>query len=275
MLLKNYSQKKKIINKIKTFKGKKKFDSIANFKKMIQKGSSAKKSKSKGKRQTPKKHKSSRKDQIARSKQGMLSRVSAMTGSSNPENMQNEKVLPKTEENETKTESGNEHQCSNRLDGHESKNENTKEHICESWNSCLYESGECLDSKVKELKEIFDKIDKNNDGILTKAEIIQTILEDKPLKNLFLNLLGQESASNNSNRKEILKHFDSMNENNDTTISRNEFIKYFSNYTPTFGTPELTPESSPESLSSNNEFFTNDGEEEVDGKEEPAAAAAE
>ena len=100
---------------------------------MIQKGSSAKKSK-KGKRQTPKKQRSSRKDQIARSKQGILSRVGAMTGSSNPENMQKEKVLPKTEENEneneTKTESGNEHQCSNRLDGHESKNENTKELIC-------------------------------------------------------------------------------------------------------------------------------------------------
>ena len=89
-------------------------------------------------------------------------------------------------------------------------------------------------AKVKQqLHEQFRDIDKNNDGLLTKAELLDYLL--KLTKNQ--NIAGGEQSQDDIELRErfdevVTELFDRMDANEDQTVNKTEFVEqYYNEYT--------------------------------------------
>ena len=77
--------------------------------------------------------------------------------------------------------------------------------------------------RKKELADTFDKIDRNHDGHLTRAEMILTCKKNPEIAGI----LNIPQRMGDADRCQFEKVFQAMDANDDREVSKEEFIAYF------------------------------------------------
>ena len=78
---------------------------------------------------------------------------------------------------------------------------------------------------VAQLREVFDKIDKNHDGSLTRAELIIRLRKDEEVATLLQVHLPQNMSD--AGREQFEAVFQGMDSNDDREVDAEEFIRFF------------------------------------------------